>query len=353
MAKLDKEFRAFYNDEVKFNGNKEIRDKKSKLKDDFKSSFPTIFKESFDEDFKVENIRFIDQGSYAIGTTINHGTKAYDIDVATILDIDITKYPNPIDVKKVARDALINTNRQPIIKGPCITVKYTKQGEEKYHIDFPIYANYNGSLYLARGHEFSNEENRQWEPADPEGLNKYFKIENLQIEGLDLSDEEKQQRNQKRRLIRYLKWWKSEEYSQPQSDNEVPPSISLTILVCLYFETAKVEGKYNDLAALHKTVSNIVTEIFYDEYNQDGKIVKRIKECNLPTNPYADTLTKLRNSDNHVSKFYNKMENLRKRLESAVNESNERKAAETICKILGDKFPLPEEDKVNEEDSFA
>lgn len=353
MAKLDKEFRTFYDEEVKFYGNKEIRDKKSSLKSDFRSNFPTKFKEYFKDDFKSDNIRFIDQGSYAIGTTINHGNKAFDIDVATILDLDITKYSNPVEIKKIARDALSSTNRHPIIKEPCITVKYTKQGEEKYHIDFPVYANHNGSLYLARGYEYSNEDNRKWEPADPEGLNDYFKTQNLQVEGLNLSEDEKQQRNQKRRLIRYLKWWKEEKYSNSQNDNEVPPSIALTLLVCKYFINSKIDGKYNDLDSLFKTVSNIMTEMFYDGYDDDWNTIKKIRECNLPTAPYSDTLTKLRTSNNHVKKFYDKIDYLRSRLEIAVNESNERKAGEVVCKVLGDKFPLPEEDKANEEDSFA
>ncbi len=353
MAKLQKEFIAFYNDEVKFYGNKEIRDKKSNLKEDFKSNFPTKFKEYFGDDFLAENIRFIDQGSYAIGTTINHGNRAYDIDVATILNLDIDKYTNPIDIKKIARDSLSNTNREPIIKGPCITVKYNKQGEEKFHIDFPIYANSNGSLYLARGHKFSNEENCIWEPADPEGLNDYFKTQNLQIEGLDLGDDEKQQRNQKRRLIRYLKWWKAEKYSNPQSDNEVPPSISLSLLVCEYFKYSKIDGKYNDLHSLYKTVSEILASLFYDGYDENWNTIKKIKECKLPTVPNSDTLIKLRKSNSNVKKFYDRMDYLNKQLEIAVNETNERKAGEAICKVLGEKFPLPEEDEVNEEDSFA
>ncbi len=353
MAKLDKEFKTFYNDEVKFYGNKEIRDKKSSLKSDFKINFPTKFKDHFGDDFKSENIRFIDQGSYAIGTTINHESKAYDIDVATILNLDITKYSNPVEIKKIARDALKNTNRTPIIKWPCITVKYTKQGEEKYHIDFPVYANYNGSLYLARGYEFSNEYNRIWEPADPEGLNEYFKSKNLQIDGLNLSDEEKQQRNQKRRLIRYLKWWKAENYSNPQSDSEVPPSISLTLLICKHFEFSKKDGKYNDLGSFYKTVSDIISETFYDGYDENWNKIKKIKECRLPTVPNSDTLSKLSASNNYVKKFYDKIEFLRKQLEIAVNESNEKRAGEAVCKVLGEKFPLPEEDKANEEDSFA
>ncbi len=353
MAKLDKEFRAFYNDEVKYYGNKEIRDKKAKLKDAFKSNFPVGFEDTFDEEFKVDNIRFIDQGSYAIGTTINHGNTAFDIDVATILDLDIEKYSDSVEIKIIARDALTSNNREPIIKEPCITVKYTSEGEEKYHVDFPIYANHNGSLYLARGYEYSIQENRKWEPADPEGLNGYFKTDNLQIEGLNLSDDEKQERNQKRRVIRYLKWWKAEKYGNSQNDNEVPPSIALTLLVCKFFKHSKIDGKYNDLDSFYKTVDNIITQMFYDGYDGQGNKIKQLYKCNLPTVPNTDCLSHLKESNNHIQKFFNRIDYLRSQLLNAVNEQNERKAGESVCKVLGEKFPLPEEDRANEEDSFA
>ncbi len=353
MALLNKEFKTFYNDEVKYYGNKEIRDKKSMLKDDFISSFPEKFEEKFGEEIKVEDIRFIDQGSYAIGTTINHGNKAYDIDVATIINIDTFKYNDPVEIKKVARDALENTNRYPMIKEPCISINYTKEGEEKFHLDFPVYANHNKNLYLARGREFSSEENKKWEIADPEGLNEYFKRDNLQIDGLGLTDEEKKRRKQKRRVIRYLKWWKAEKYDGSTNDNEIPPSIALTLLVCRYFEWSKIDDDYNDLSSFYKTVKNINNLIFYDEYDEDGKLIKKLYPCKLPVQPYSDCFYKLKKSNSSVQKFYNRMKYLEEKLKNAYDETNERKAGEQIVKVLGDKFPLPEEDKVNEEDSFA
>lgn len=48
MAKLKKEFKAFYNDEVKYYANKEIRDKKADLKDDFKASIDLHLKVTTD-----------------------------------------------------------------------------------------------------------------------------------------------------------------------------------------------------------------------------------------------------------------------------------------------------------------
>lgn len=352
MALLTKEFKTFYNDEVKFYANKEIRDKKKMLKDDFNSSFPNKFKEKFGEEFKTEDIRFIDQGSYAIGTTINHGYKAYDIDVATIISLN-NNYYDPVEIKKVARDALKNINREPKIKEPCITVKYTKKEEEKFHLDFPVYASNYGSLYLSRGKEYSSNENKEWQVADPEGLNDYFKKNNLQINGLGLLDEEKKYRKQKRRVVRYLKWWKAENYNNSTTDNEIPPSIALTILVCEHFITSKIENEYNDLNALYKTVNKIFNSIFYEGYDEDGNLVKKLHPCKLPVTPYSDCFDKLKESDSYVEIFFNKMKYLKNKLEAANEEPEERKAAKNIVKVFGDKFPLPEKDKVNKEDSFA
>lgn len=127
----------------------------------------------------------------------------------------------------------------------------------------------------------------------------------------------------------------------------------MTLLVCKYFKHSKIDGKYNDLDSLYKTVSEVISEMFYDGYDENGNSIKKINECSLPVVAYSDTLTKLRNSNSHVKKFYDRIEYLRKQLKIAVNESDDRKAGEAVCKVLGEKFPLPEEDKANEEDSFA
>lgn len=350
MAILEKEFKAFY-EEIKYYGNKEIRDKKKKLKDDFKSSFPDEFKEKFGDEINSSDIRFIDQGSYAIGTTINYENKAFDIDVATIINIDINQYDEPVEVKKVAKDALTNTNREPKIKEPCITVKYTKEGEEKYHLDFPIYANCDGQLYLARGRIDSNVE-KVWEKADPEGLNKYFCEENLQIEGLDLTDEEKKQRKQKKRIIRYLKWWKAEKYKGKDND-KIPPSIALTILACKYYKKGKVDDEYNDLKSLYLTVEKISDVIFEEtkDENSNKKII--LKECKLPKEPYSDCFFKIQKKEEYINTFYNRWTSLKDNLKEAYDEDDERKAGEVLVKVFGDNFPLPEEDKISNEDSFA
>lgn len=353
MAILKNEFITFYNDEVKYDGNNEIREKKKMLKGDFKSNFPTEFKEKYEEEIKVSDIRFIDQGSYNINTTINHTDTAFDIDVATIINLDINKYDNVLEVKQLVRDALKNTNREPEIKEPCVTVKYTKAGEEKYHIDFPIYANHEEKLYLARGKESDKGKDIKWEIADPEGLSEYFKKDHLQIEGLDLDDDEKKKRKQKRRIIRYIKWWKAEKYGTSRRDHSIPPSIALTILVCENFKSEKVEDEYNDLKALYETVKNITGKLFKKTIDKNGEEVIKLIECKLPKDPGSDCFFKIRNSYSYIKTFYTRWTTFESNLKKAVDEEDERTAGEIVVKMFGDRFPLPEVDEVNSEDSFA
>ena len=56
--------------------------------------------------------------------------------------------------KAYVRDALKHQNRTLDIKEPCVNVSYIENDEEWMHIDLPVYAQYDGNVYLARGSEF-------------------------------------------------------------------------------------------------------------------------------------------------------------------------------------------------------
>lgn len=346
MATLQDEFYAFY-DEIKFNANSDILEKKEKLKNDFKDNFPKKFKDKYDKNFYIKDIRMIDQGSYKIGTTIDHDLSAYDIDIATILTLDIEEYKSAINIKELAKSSLKSTNREPKIKNPCVSVNYTKKGEEKFHLDFPVYAKTDDDVYISWGKSDSTSE---WKPSDPEALNDYF-LENLTLDSDD--DNINKQRQQKKRIIRYLKWWKAEAYQNSSNDNEIPPSVGLTILVCKNYKIGKILNEYNDLKSLYLTVDKIFNNYFYTEkYN--GTETKKIKPWKLPVKPKSDTLFKLNNSQSSIDKLYNRFKKLRDNLEKAYEENNELKAAEILANnIFGEKFPLPEEDSAPVEDTFA
>ena len=330
MKKLQKEFNDFH-DTIKIGEETDaLRDKRDKLKGDIEKYFPDECKK-YGIDIVKSNLRFIHQGSYKIGTTISNPEKSVDLDYAVILPLDIEVHDDPRQVKKATRDSLLIKNvRIPTIKEPCVTVAYHENGNEYMHIDFPIYAECNSSLYLARGKESSNE--YKWEPADPEGLNKYF---------LDkLKDKE-----QLRRVIRYIKKWKQEKYNNSDNSHEVPPSVGLTILACQNY-VEYINGGEDDLSSLYYTMKAIRDKfkISTDIY---GNIQSANIECKLPVSPCSDVLYKMRKSKSHMITFYKRLGSAVDSLREAMNLDEEHEAAKYVRKVLGDEFTVPEKKTSN------
>ena len=110
------------------------------------------------------------QGSYAMHTGISPDNGDFDIDVGLKFEVEKDDYPDPTVLKKWVRDALKGHTRSVEIRKPCVTVKYHREDEDIYHVDFAIYAakNADGKIYLARGKEFSDSENKFWEESDPQ-----------------------------------------------------------------------------------------------------------------------------------------------------------------------------------------
>lgn len=324
MAKLVKEFEDFDKHIRITTEANELREKRTKLQTDFENKFPDICAENGITITKSQ-MRFIDQGSYKLNTTISNKEGNVDRDVAVIFPLDINAHKDPRELKKYARDAMkIENIRIPAIKEPCITVGYHKKEEEYLHIDFPLYAQFNDVLYLAWGKEFS--ELYKWETADPEGLNEYFLGK--------LKDNP-----QLRRTIRYLKKWKQEKYQNSTNKNEIPPSIALTLLACEYFIEEKDGSHYDDLYALYQVMGKIVNR-FVLTYNGD-EIVKAEITCYLPKQPYTDVFYKLKNSDSYGVGFYKKIKKASEYLRDACNVEADHDAAIYVQKVLGDDFAVP------------
>lgn len=325
MTKLKKEFNNFHEDIKITTEANVLREKRSTLQEDFEEYFPGICSEHGIKLTKSE-MRFIDQGSYKLNTTISNKDGAVDRDVAVIFPLDINTHSDPRELKKYAREALkIENVRLPAIKEPCITVGYHKKEEEYVHLDFPMYAKCNGNLYLARGKEFS--ESYSWELADPDGLNEFF---------LDKLGESEQLR----RIIRYLKKWKQEKYRNSTNKNEIPPSIALTLLACEYFVEKKDGENFDDLTALYHVVSEIVDR-FVLTYDGDEVIRAQITYY-LPNQPYSDVFYKIKNSDSYGVLFYNRIKKASDNLRDACNVESDHDAANYVQKVLGDEFEVPE-----------
>ena len=240
MKKLQKEFEQF-NSDIKIDSEADaLRSKRDKLKKDVEDKFPAECTK-LGIAIKKSDLRFINQGSYKIGTTIV-SKNGLDLDYAVIMPLDIDEYDDPRAIKKGIKNSLLIHNiRLPVIKEPCVTVAYHSYGEETMHIDFPIYAEHNSRLYLARGKE--NSETYSWESADPEGLNDYFLNE---FAGKD----------QLKRIVRYLKKWKQYKYENSTNSHEVPPSVGLTLLACQNYREFTWGGD-DDLSSLYYTMKAI------------------------------------------------------------------------------------------------
>lgn len=170
-AKLHKQFQDFHNAIKLDKESSLLKEKRETLQSDIEAKLPGEL-ERMGVRIAKSNLHFFDQGSYRQNVSTGIVCDAPDRDVAVDFELDIETHNDPRKIKKCVRDALkIENKRNPLIKEPCVTVKYMQVGEEKIHIDFPIYAKHNGKYYLARGKEFS--QSYKWENCDPLGLNEH------------------------------------------------------------------------------------------------------------------------------------------------------------------------------------
>lgn len=269
MLNLQKEFIDFH-DKIKLDDeNVTLREKRDILL--------KKLKEKISED-AASYITF-NQGSYAMCTGIVPEDEDYDIDVGLKFSIDKDDYPDPIVPKKWVRDALDGHTKSVEIRRSCVTVTYQIDGESAYHVDFAIYAaeNADGKMYIAKGKEFSSEENKKWELSDPQGL-----IDT--IKGKYSGDDAAQFR----RVIRYMKKWRTHQFSS--EGNGAPTGISLTILAYDLFSVKKSydwsvkKDVYDDFSALYNLVTNI-KNTFSLTWNSEEKVWYHTISVNLPVEP--------------------------------------------------------------------
>jgi hypothetical protein len=326
--KLKKEFEDFYKCIRIDSETQNLIDKREILEGEIKDKFPTVMK-NHNIELNKSNIRMIDQGSYKYNTTIK--SKVVDRDVAVIIPLDISKNPDPREIKKYLKESIDLPVRSVSIKEPCVSATYYEKGEEWLHIDLPLYAYYNGEIYLARGKTSSNE--YSWELADPDGLN-------------DDLCAKINRHDQLRRIICFIKKWKNEKYSGSTRDHEIPPSIGLTYLACDCFSEQTSNAGDDDLLALQKTMQSIKDK-FLRSINEQGDIVSADISRYLPVEPYTDIFKKMRDSStSYMLTFYKRLSNAVDNLTNAVNVESPHDAAVYVQKVLGTEFTVPEKEAV-------
>lgn len=335
MARLQAYFRQFH-ETIKLNNldeNRILRKKRDIVLDKLRLRLKTFFQ---DKNEPIPTFDFFNQGSYAMGTGIQPLEGDYDIDVGLKFHISKEDYFDPVQVKQWVYDALYGHTQRVECRKPCVTVFYQRHDEPIYHVDLAIYSEYDyqgGRLYLAKGKLHSQCKERIWEPSEPQKL----------IERVKNQFGETEDREQFRRVIRYLKRWKDVQFSETASGKAAPIGIGLTVAAYHWFNVSKsvdvFTGKfaYDDASALKVFVKTLIGR-FRNVYSDSGERTQRL--CvDLPVAPYCDLFEKM--TDNQMTYFHKKLERLLETLQEAEYES-EFEACQQLQKKFGRYFPLPE-----------
>ena len=325
MPSLQTAFKQFH-DAIKLSDvdeNATLREKRDILLDKLKSKISA----------DASSYTYFNQGSYAMHTGVSPDDGDYDIDVGLRFNIDKDDYPDTTVVKKWVRDALEGHTKSVEIRKPCVTVKYQREGEAIYHVDFAIYAvnNKDGKYYLARGKEFSDADNKFWEESDP------LELIRIVSERYEDSDEAAQFR----RVIRYLKKWKSGKFNS--TGNAAPTGIALTMLAYNLFSpsyTVDVFNNnartYNDFAALRDLVKHInqkYTTEFDDNYNLCYNIL-----VEMPTPPYNDLFAKM--TLKQKTAFHDELVKMEETLDEVAGKEALSEQCELLQELFGSEFPI-------------
>ena len=314
-------FNKFHN-KIKL-GRKDDAYKKARERDDsIKVKMKTAFREA---GYPVVD-DFI-QGSLNTHTGIVPISGDYDIDRALVID-DEKAPENPVTPKKKALDVLEKRGvKNAKIKKPCVTADYAS---DNVHIDFIIYKRLGNQYYLAVGKKNSDEDNREWSFADPLGLMEWIS----DISDYD-DDEAAEVRDQFRRLVRYLKRWRDQQFNETVAAKVY--SIGLTVMIKEQLRVSfSTEGARQDLQALRETVGAILDAGYFTE-EQIGRY--RI-HVDLPVEPRRDIFDG--SSLDTGTQLYNKLKSLKEKLAEAEKLSDERKQCEILNKLFGDDFKVPD-----------
>ena len=320
MANLQTQFIKFHNTiKLDFDDSQSLRDKREliveNLRDGLKKLIPTY----------TPTFTPFNQGSYHLATGVYPlPGEDFDIDVGVIFNF--SKSTNkPVQVKEWVYNALIFPGRTVEIKRPCVRVQYHQYGAKSFHVDLAIYSSdkdYFGNVttHLAKGLPNSSDDKKVWEISEPSRLKEILKSK--WADGAD--------RDQFRRVIRYLKRWKDYNFSSVGAER--PTGIALTACTYNLFCPQKTLSfvtytpQYDDLRALQTVVNGMVGMFFW--YNRIS--------VNLPVAPGNDLFAKM--TDNQMLTLKTKLISLSNALSSASADQSTYNACATLRKVFGSDF---------------
>ena len=238
--------------------------------------------------------------------------REYDIDVGLRFNVEQCDY-EPLELKNAIYEVLENhTDYGAEVKKPCVNVTYKKGGEKAFHVDLVSYAyedkdDHESQMYLAHGKNSSSEEDVRWDKADPVAL----------VDHIKNGIENKEDRDQFRRIVRYLKRWKNIKFNE--SGHSEPPSIGITLLVQNEFSPCAGD----DLTALLNSVEKIINKFQFSEYGENDRALYTIScsmPCDLRFEPGNDAFEKM--SKAQMTDFKDKIEKMYSDLEKVQAEVN-------------------------------
>ncbi len=333
---IQKQFEAFH-EEIKlgrFDENQILREKRDIIQGKLSSELSRVFKKYGE---KCPAFFFLDQGSYEIGTGIKPLDCDYDIDQGLYFMVSTSDYPDPVVLKRRVHEALEGHTQEVRIRQSCVTVFYQQEGEPIYHVDIAVYSdgekNADSADRLAKGKEHSTEEYRFWEVSDPQGLSDKILARFDKGTG----------RDQFRRIVRYLKRWKDENFSK--DGNAAPRGIGLTIITYDYLQATysdDFDHHADDLEALRTLVRATLNRFWYKWDEAEQKSVRRLV-VTLPVEPGNDLFERMTNCQ--MEDFEQRLKDLLEALDAAAVEVDPVDACERLQRVFGEAFPVPSQEE--------
>lgn len=267
------------------------------------------------------------QGSYKYGTLIKpiHKGEEYDVDVGLYFqrEDDGDAMPTPSDLRQWVQQALIaymrrTTELREVIQPPkerCSRACF----DARFHIDVPVY-------WL----EPSSDSRRlatlpdEWEHSDPKALYLWFK-----------SLVERPERDQLRRVVRYLKGWAAIAFNGVPDSR--PSSIVLTVLAAEAFADEGLSDRnLDDEDALIAVIRSIHARL-----GASSRVLNPVNK--------AENLNRI--PEEKWPTFLNTLGLLRESADRAAESDDESGAAFAWSEALSFLMPLPEADEVEVIDS--
>lgn len=263
------------------------------------------------------------QGSYKFGTLIKpiHLGEKYDVDVGVYFEWPSEQKASPAPaqlrnwVQKSLETFALNKDEIESIESPpkerCSRANYYRQ----FHIDTPTY-HLDSSRELRRLACLSG----KWEASDPKKIYKWFR------DSVDQSD-----RDQLRRLVRYLKAWAAVSFKDVPRAR--PTSILLTVLATEAFMSLWLERilDMDDDDALIEVVKKIYDRLFS---NFEVK------------NPVDEKENLNRIAKEEQDHFFTRLRMLRDAAEKADQAIDEAVAAFAWSEVFSFLMPLPENQEI-------